>query len=309
VKNELAQIVEFWNKSRREYFVWASSLFFSSDQDGKEQLLDCDGKQVMMEWERPYMEKCIDKLRIDQDSHVLEIGFGCGYSANQIQKFRPRSHTIIECAPPVLRRLHSWAKDKEGVRVVEGTWQERLPDLGIFDCVFFDDWGEPGLADREMEESCPDLEYRKEYCKAINVDSGTHFHGFLNIVTRWHARVGTRISGYLHHPVEMHREDLDAVYEHIEVSVPNHCNYFPGSQIWPWALVPLFIKRDVGFAHEDEETTAGSMQSPSRSSSASPSSERVRRGRSRSRSRSMKLRSLISKAFAAEREGALASLE
>jgi len=35
-----------------------------------------------------------------KDCDVLEIGFGCGYSASRIQSFKPRSHTIIECCLP-----------------------------------------------------------------------------------------------------------------------------------------------------------------------------------------------------------------
>lgn len=93
-----------------------------------------------MEWEKPYVEKCVDELQItsapcpsvilrcflqpkqwplstpqlkidkrfefgvpdlwpqnSEECDVLEIGFGCGYSASRIQRFQPRSHTIIEC--------------------------------------------------------------------------------------------------------------------------------------------------------------------------------------------------------------------
>jgi hypothetical protein len=284
---ELRKVVEQWNKNRREFAVWASGLMYSKDQDGNEQLLDADGQQVMMEWERPYMERCVDALRIDSESNVLEIGFGCAYSADQIQLKQPRSHTIVECSPVVLERLHAWASTRPNVKIVEGTWQERLPDLGIFDCIFFDDFGEPGVAEREMEDSCPDPTYRAEYTKALNAERGTHFHAFLNIVTRWHARVGTRMSGYLHHPIEMHRDDLEATYQHMDITVPDHCNYFVPGCIWPYALVPLFIKRDPGF-DGDRDTTAGSENRSSRSPSASPSwdgDEQRSRGRSRSRSR------------------------
>jgi len=285
LQKQVAEVLDFWNKNRREFFVWASGLFFCPDQDGKEQLLDADGKQVMMEWERPYMEKCVDVMRIDSDSNVLEIGFGCAYSAEWIQSKRPRSHTIIECSPPVLERLHKWASTHDNVIVVEGTWQERLPDLGVFDCIFFDDYGEPGVAEREMAESCPDPAYRAEYTKTLNAEHGTHFHSFLSLVMRWHARVGTRMSGYLHHPIEVDRDDVESTYTHIGVDVPGHCNYFPG-HIWPYALVPLFVKRDPGFSKGEEDTTAGSCHSQSRSASASPSWDESRQqSRSRSRSR------------------------
>jgi hypothetical protein len=86
---------------------------------------------------------------------VVEVGFGCAYSADRIQYFKPRrasapspavdrsiycrrsrffhaylvfarSHTIIECSPVVLPRLRAWAADKPSVRIVEGTWQVLL---------------------------------------------------------------------------------------------------------------------------------------------------------------------------------------
>ena len=74
------------------------------------------------------------------------MGFGCGYSADRIQAARPRQHTIIECAEPVLVRLRAWAAERPSVVVVEGTWQATLPDLGKFDAIFFDDFGAPGLS-------------------------------------------------------------------------------------------------------------------------------------------------------------------
>ena len=105
-----------------------------------------------MEWERPYMEACIDALSPCGD--VLEIGFGCGYSAERIQEHRPRSHTIIEFHPMVAERAREWAKGRDGVRIVEGTWQEKLEELGKFDEVFFDDYPlESGNEMKKLEKS------------------------------------------------------------------------------------------------------------------------------------------------------------
>ena len=55
-------------------------LKYSKDISGNQLLEDEDGlHQVMMEWEKPYMEACIEKL--DPSGSVLEIGFGLAYSA------------------------------------------------------------------------------------------------------------------------------------------------------------------------------------------------------------------------------------
>lgn len=74
------------------------------------------------------------------DSDILEIGFGCGYSADRIQELSPRSHTVVEPDPVVLDKLRKWAGTRTGVTVVEGFWQTALPALGQFDAVFFDDF-------------------------------------------------------------------------------------------------------------------------------------------------------------------------
>ena len=88
------------------------------DERGEEQLVDENGTQVMMAWERPYMVRCIDALQITESDSVLEVGFGCGYSADRIQAARPRQHTIIECAEPVLVRLRAWAAERPSVRAL-----------------------------------------------------------------------------------------------------------------------------------------------------------------------------------------------
>lgn len=108
------------------------------DEEGKEILLK-DGKfQVMMEWEKPYMQACIDALQ--PFGAVLEIGFGLGYSATHIQSYKPSSHTIVEYHPDIAHLARSWASSYSGAQIVEDTWQNALSDLGVFDCIFFDDY-------------------------------------------------------------------------------------------------------------------------------------------------------------------------
>ena len=114
------------------------TMEFVKDAQGNEMLLKDGTHQVMMEWERPYMEACIEALEPTGD--VLEIGFGCGYSARAIQKFSPKSHTIIEYHPVVARKALEWAKDFPNVRIIEDTWQNALGKLGVFDQIFFDDY-------------------------------------------------------------------------------------------------------------------------------------------------------------------------
>ena len=121
---------------------------YKKDEQGKDVLLK-DGKfQVMMEWEKPYMHACIDALQPFGD--VLEIGFGLGYSAERIQHYHPKSHTIIEYHPVVADQARKWAKRYPNVIVIEDTWQHALPTLGLFDCIFFDDY--PLQSEQEMQK-------------------------------------------------------------------------------------------------------------------------------------------------------------
>ncbi|MGC2595599.1 MAG: hypothetical protein WA347_04905 [Rhabdochlamydiaceae bacterium] len=121
---------------------------YGKDEHGKDVLIK-DGKfQVMMEWEKPYMEACIDALSPFGD--VLEVGFGLGYSSDQIQTYPLKSHTIIEYHPEIAARARQWAERYPNVIIIEDTWQNALPKLGIFDCIFFDDY--PLQSEQEMQK-------------------------------------------------------------------------------------------------------------------------------------------------------------
>ncbi len=130
----------------------SSCLLFTHDAEGKEILLKEGKFQVMMEWERPYMEACIDALQPFGD--ILEIGFGCGYSARRIQSYHPKSHTIIEYDPMVADRARQFSKEYPSVNIIEDTWQHALDSLGVFDAIFFDDYPlETGEQTQKMKEA------------------------------------------------------------------------------------------------------------------------------------------------------------
>lgn len=113
-------------------------MCYDYDENGKEILLKEDQFQVMMEWEKPYMQACIDELKPFGD--VLEIGFGLGYSAEHIQSYSPKSHTIVEYHPLIAERARAFAKKYPNVTIIEDTWQNALQKLQVFDCIFFDDY-------------------------------------------------------------------------------------------------------------------------------------------------------------------------
>lgn len=125
---------------------------YTKDALGKELLLK-DDLQVAMEWERPYLEACIDALK--PTGNVLEIGFGLGYAADRIQKHNPKTHTIIENDPEALTKATEWAANYENVNVIEGRWWHALEGLSQFDAIFFDDqpldWSEAEKIQKDIQ--------------------------------------------------------------------------------------------------------------------------------------------------------------
>lgn len=99
-------------------------------------------KLQRMEWEKPYLEALIDNLH--PFGRVLEVGFGLGYSACRIQTYPIEHHTIIESNPRIAEEVAKWAENNQTISLLQDTWEDALPKLGIFDTIFFNDF-EPDL--------------------------------------------------------------------------------------------------------------------------------------------------------------------
>ena len=95
------------------------------------------GVQVMMSWERPLMRR-LAQIACMRRGDVLEIGFGMGISADEVQALRPRSHTIIEAHPQIIERALAWARDKPNTQIIGGLWQDVVADLDTYDGIAFD---------------------------------------------------------------------------------------------------------------------------------------------------------------------------
>ena len=199
---------------------------YKLDEYGKEILLQDNKNQVMMEWEKPYMEACIDKLQPKGD--VLEIGFGMGYSATQIQKYKPKSHTIIEMDPLVIKRLKRWSKNYDNINIIEGTWQKEIHNLGKFDEIFFDDY--------PLEQ--PKNAFER---KLIN----ERFFMFLDICRYEHFKENTKVSAYIHDPEGFFKQRMDesphySYEEHYyNIDVPDNCNYYRDIK----GIIPIIRKK------------------------------------------------------------------
>ena len=188
---------------------------FQKDENNEELLLSTHDDQVMMEWEKPYMEASIDLLA--PKGHVLEIGFGLGYSATQILKHNPLSYTVIECDPIVIESAKQWKQKytDTDIFIVEGRWQDELRSLGIFDEVYFDDF--PLHVDKNVSP----LE--------IGI-SLSRLNLFVDLCIQNHMRIGSKICFYLNHnKTPILGSDatpfIDIQTKTIDIHIPDTCKY------------------------------------------------------------------------------------
>ncbi len=197
-------------------------LEYTKDKNGEDILISNQKghNQVMMEWEKPYMEACIDMLK--PQGNVLEIGFGMAYSATQIQKYKPKSYTIVECDPVVIKKCKEWAKDYDNVTIIESTWQEAFSNKlydKVYDEIFFDDFV---------------LEYNNKV-----EQGGFRIKLFVQMLTEYKLiNNGTRMSFYMSsHPTEEKIKFTKEVYENIK-SFSN-----PGKWNWEHDIFKINVSK------------------------------------------------------------------
>ena len=188
---------------------------FQRDETDQEVLLSKNNHQVMMEWEKPYMEASIDML--NPTGHVLEIGFGCGYSATQIMKYNPKSYTVIECDSVVIQRAKEWREIYPDIpiNIIEGCWQNKLHGLGIFDEIYFDDFP------LHLNKNSSQLEIGM---------SQKRFNLFLDLCIQQHTHIGSKISCYLSgNGIPQFGSDstpfIKLQTKKIHIDIPETCNY------------------------------------------------------------------------------------
>ena len=167
------------------------------------EILELGSDQVMMEWEKPYMQALVDRLSPTGD--VLEIGFGLGYSASYISEYSINSYTVIESDLEVAQKASEWAKTQPfSVRVVVGSWQDNLKLLGEFDSIFFDDFA------------------HGEYSDPLDI----RIYDFFYRVLKSHAKIGTKLVWYCDSPIYwVSYPTTSWSNEPIFMDVPKNCKY------------------------------------------------------------------------------------
>ena len=190
-------------------------LQYSTDICGNEILQDESGvHQVMMEWEKPYMEKCIEYL--DPFGSVLEIGFGLGYSATKLCSFsNVTSYSVIECCPEVWIKFDEFkeklAKMRPDLKVnlIKGRWEDVLCSIGRYDSVFFDD-----------------------YNGSVSNEAANRFHKFLYpLMSDGHTRKGSKICVYSTVNTIYDIKSLECSSYEYAIDIPKYCNYAKGDKM------------------------------------------------------------------------------
>ena len=188
---------------------------FQTDENNDEILLSSTQGQIMMEWEKPYMEASIDFLK--PKGRVLEVGFGCGYSASQIMKYKPKSYTIIECDPIVIEKANIWRENYPDVKIhiVKGVWQEKLHILGSFDEIYFDDFP---------------LDISKESSQMEMAVSMKRLNIFVDLCIQNHTRIGSKICWYCNGNGQINlgsdsKPFIEKKQKDIEIHIPENCKY------------------------------------------------------------------------------------
>jgi len=131
---------------------------YTKDNLGNKILVNELGDQVMMSWEKEYMNALVDNIKPHGD--ILEIGFGLGYSATRFLEHNIKSYTVIECDDGVLEEAHKWANENKHIpiNIIKGKWQDVLHVTNDFDCFFFDDY--PLEREDEDDIRVYDFQYR-----------------------------------------------------------------------------------------------------------------------------------------------------
>ena len=105
---------------------------------GGRDVADLTPENLMEDWQIPLM-RAMARIAAVKGGDVLEIGYGRGVSAEMISEFEPRSHTILDCNPHVLKAADVWrqCQPNRKIHLVDGLWQDVVGDMDQFDGILF----------------------------------------------------------------------------------------------------------------------------------------------------------------------------
>lgn len=98
---------------------------------GEERIMTYGQEEVM----NFYAEIVINKKN---NPRILEVGFGAGIFAQQVEKYNVSEHIIIECHPRICENAIKLFENKANVKIIQAFWQEINASIGKFDGIFYD---------------------------------------------------------------------------------------------------------------------------------------------------------------------------
>jgi hypothetical protein len=70
--------------------------------------------------------------------HILEIGFGLGFSAEKFISSSISSYTCIEINDNIYQKAVTWSLDKQNVTIINGAWEDIIPTLSTqYDGIYY----------------------------------------------------------------------------------------------------------------------------------------------------------------------------
>ncbi len=94
---------------------------------------------VIMHRDVALYETSVADIVAQNGGNILEIGFGLGISATQIQTHNPSKHVIIEIEKDIYDKAVEWADGKSNIEIIHGDWKDVIGGLtDKFDGVYND---------------------------------------------------------------------------------------------------------------------------------------------------------------------------
>ena len=183
-------------------------LSYTKDICGNDLLTDENENQIMMEWEKAYMEACIDYL--DISGSVLEVGFGLGYSARRIcSSPNITEYNVIECSPVVWERFEKFRNEFPHIKMnlIKGRWEDVLCLCNKYDRCFFDD-----------------------YISSIN--NKNRFSRFFYHFIQHHANMYCKTGCYSTTLGKFNLSGINTTSEEYKIDIPSHCRYTQGNSMF-----------------------------------------------------------------------------
>jgi guanidinoacetate N-methyltransferase len=179
-------------------------------------------QQVMQAWERPLMTRMAKGI-CTAGCSVLEIGFGMGISAREIQALRPRKHVIVESNPGIAELARNWSAGIEAnIEIREARW-ENIDFAGqVFDGVLFDAY--------------PSDEEEVESNLRVGRKAAEKFFAMADKLTKAGSRFTFYTGSEIGLPLRLQDELLSRFGKlHIErvsgLNPPDNCNYWIASEM------------------------------------------------------------------------------